>query len=201
MARTPLSHEAEAFFDALQGTPPSAVTACAGWTTREIVAHMAASAGEITRHLVPYLEGDPVPSTRSFEEREAPYRALPDAELRNRLERDEQAMRAAIDDVLAVEPDATIPWSGRMMGVAKFIPHMRNEFAIHRWDFTGDDDISDRDLAQPELTEHAVDVLGRILVAKGAAGDPQPGTPFAVRLRADGAGDIRVVVAGEHAGL
>jgi hypothetical protein len=28
------------------------------------------------------------------------------------------------------------------MVVAKFLPHLRNEFAIHRWDRVGNDDIS-----------------------------------------------------------
>jgi hypothetical protein len=32
-----------------------------------------------------------------------------------------------------------IPWTGRQMAVAKFIPHLRNEHALHRWDIAGDD--------------------------------------------------------------
>lgn len=51
-------------------------------------------------------------------------------------------MRSVITEVLAREPDAVIPWTGRQMKVAKFIPHMRNEHALHRWDVAGDDSTS-----------------------------------------------------------
>ena len=35
-------------------------------------------------------------------------------------------MRRLVDDVLDREPDAVIPWTGRHMAVAKFIPHLRS---------------------------------------------------------------------------
>ena len=103
--------------------------------------------------------------------------------------------------MLAKEPDAVIPWTGRQMPVAKFVPHMRSEFAIHRWDFAGEAEIGNRLLAQPELTEHAVGVLGRLLLLRGSQHDPGAGHDFAVRLRADGAPDVRVVVAAGQASL
>jgi hypothetical protein len=34
-------------------------------------------------------------------------------------------MRAVLEEVLAREPDAVIPWTGRHMAVAKFVPHLR----------------------------------------------------------------------------
>jgi hypothetical protein len=43
--------------------------------------------------------------------------------------------------------------------VTQFVTHHRSEAAIHRWDITGSDDLSDELLAQPELTRHAVSVL------------------------------------------
>jgi hypothetical protein len=43
-------------------------------TTHEVAAHVTGIAVEVIRHLEPYLQGDPVPRTRSFEEREAPNR-------------------------------------------------------------------------------------------------------------------------------
>ena len=70
-----------------------------------------------------------MPETRSFEERKAPLRALAHADLLARLDHHEQRMRAVITDVLAGEPDAVIPWTGRQMAVAKFTPHLRNEHA------------------------------------------------------------------------
>ena len=195
------SQEAQAFLDARQRIAPEVVSACQGWTAHEITAHLAAAAAEVTRHLEPYLAGDPVPSTRSFEEREPAFRALSDATLARRLEAEEHHMRRVIAQILAVEPEAVIPWTGRQMQVAKFVPHMRNEFAIHRWDLVGDDDTGDGLLAQPELTEHAVGVLGEILLRRGREHDPCPGEDFAVRLRAPGAPDVRVSVHAAHAGL
>lgn len=198
---TERSQEAEAFLDDLHDTAPQVVTACDGWTAHELTAHLAGAAAEVTRHLEPYLRGEGVPATQSFEVREAPFRALDDPELRQRLEVEEEKMRSVIGQVLDQEPDAVIPWTGRQMPVAKFVPHMRNEFTVHRWDFAGDDEIGRRLLAQPELTEHAVTVLGRMLMLRGAQRDPEPDQDFAVRLRADGTRDVRVVVESGQAGL
>lgn len=188
------SAEAEAFFTAIEVTAPEVVSACAGWTAHEIAAHVTGNAVEIVRHLEPYLQGDPVPETRSFEEREAPLRALAYADLLARLDRDEQRMRAVITDVLAREPEAVIPWTGRQMAVAKFTPHMRNEHALHRWDVAGDDSTSLALLAEPDLAEHSVSVLGAILLVAGRELDPDPDSDFRVRLRSDGQPDLLVTV-------
>jgi Mycothiol maleylpyruvate isomerase N-terminal domain len=201
MLTTKRSAEAEAFLDTLQHTAPDVVTACQGWTTHEVTAHLAGSAAEITRHLEPYLRGEPVPETQSFEVREARFRALDDAELRRQLEVEDDKMRRVLDQVLAREPDAVIPWTGRRTSVATFIPHMRNEFAMHRWDFAGDGEIATELLSQPDLTEHSVSVLGEILVRAGRAHDPNPDEDFHVRLRAEGAPDVRLVVESGRAGL
>ena len=136
------SAEAQAFLATVDAAAPGAVSACAGWTTHEIAAHVTGIAVEVGRHLKPYLQGDPVPETRSFEEREAPLQALGHAELLTRLDDEETTMRALVADVLDREPDAIIPWTGRRMAVAKFIPHLRNEHALHRWDVAGEDDVS-----------------------------------------------------------
>lgn len=188
------SQEAEAFLDARQHFAAEAVSACEGWTAHEVTAHLAAAAAEVTRHLEPYLDGSPVPATRSFEEREAPYRAMTNTELLRRLEAEEHRAQVVIGQVLDREPNAAIPWTGRQMVVAKFVPHLRNEFAIHRWDIVGDDDTSTKLLSQPELTEHAVGVLGQILLRRGRSRDPVPNEDFHLRLRAPGTPDVRVIV-------
>ena len=197
------SAEADAFLDARQFTAPDVLSACEGWTAHEVTAHLAATAAEITRHLQPYLQGEPIPQTRSFEQREPPYRELSNAALLARLEAEDASMREALVQVLGKEPDAVIPWTGRQMAVAKFLPHMRNEYAVHRWDFVGDDDTSTQLLSQPELTAHAVSVLGEILLRRGRQHDPSPEQDFHVRLRAtDAAGpDVEVVVDSGHAAL
>ena len=201
MSQIARSDEAEAFLAARQHIAPDVVSACEGWTAHEVTAHLAAMAAEVTRHLEPYLQGDPVPATRTFEEREPPYRAMHDVALLRRLQDEEHKMRGVLGQVLAREPDAVIPWTGRQMVVAKFLPHLRNEFAIHRWDFAGDDEAGTELLSQPELTAHAVGVLGRILLLRGSAHDPCPGEDFHVRLRAGPGPDVRVVVEAGQAGL
>src|ERR1700761_6995490 len=103
---TDRSLEALAFIDTVDQTAPAAVSACAGWTTHEIAAHVTGIAVEVIRHLDPYLQGDPVPKTRGFEEREAPLQALGHGQLLHRLDAEEERMRAVVGDVLDREPDA-----------------------------------------------------------------------------------------------
>ncbi|MBO1756853.1 maleylpyruvate isomerase N-terminal domain-containing protein [Allobranchiibius sp. CTAmp26] len=195
------SAEADAFLATIDATDPSAVSACEGWTTHEIAAHVAGIAVEVVRHLQPYLQGDPVPQTRSFEEREAPLQAMTHAQLLSRLDREEGRMRAVVGDVLDREPDAMIPWTGRQMAVAKFVPHLRNEHALHRWDVAGDDDVSRGLLGQPDLVEHSVGELGQVLLVAGRTHDPDPDDDFAVRLRSPGQRDLRVVISSGEARL
>jgi Mycothiol maleylpyruvate isomerase N-terminal domain len=188
------SAEAEAFLETIDRTAPDAVSACEGWTTHEVAAHVTGIAVEVCRHLEPYLHGDRVPETRSFEEREAPLQAIEHDALLHRLDVEEQRMRTVVAEVLDREPDAVIPWTGRQMAVAKFIPHLRNEHALHRWDIAGDDDTGLALLAQTDLIEHSVGELGHILLAAGRRNDPAPDNDFRVRLRAEGQRDLRVLV-------
>lgn len=201
MERIDRSSEADAFLATIQQANPDAVSACDGWTAHEIAAHVAGIAVEVIRHLDPYLQGDPVPKTRSFEEREAPLQALDHPTLLDRLDTEEQRMRAVLAAVLEHEPEAVIPWTGRHMAVAKFIPHVRNEHALHRWDVAGDDQKSEELLGELTLVEHSVGELGQILLRAGRSHDPSPNNDFAVRLRCPGQRDLRVVVEGGTAGL
>jgi hypothetical protein len=195
------SIEADAFLASIDAAAPEVISACEGWTTHEIAAHVTGIAIEVTRHLQPYVEGEPVPKTRNFEEREAPLQALGHAELLKRLDSEESQMRRLVGEVLDREPDAVIPWTGRRMAVAKFVPHLRNEHALHRWDVAGDDDISQQLLGQDALVDHSVVELGRILLVAGRKRDPDPDTDFRVRLRSDGHRDMRVLVEGGTATL
>jgi hypothetical protein len=191
---TERSNEAEQFLATIEATDPQAVSACAGWTTHEIAAHVTGIAVEVNRHLEPYLAGDQVPTTRSFEEREAPLQRMDHGELLTRLDAEEQRMRGLVDDVLGREPDAIIPWTGRQMAVAKFIPHLRNEHALHRWDIAGDDDVSRQMLGNIDLVDHSVGELGRILLVAGRSHDPRPDSDFRVRLRSTDQPDLCVIV-------
>jgi len=188
------SMEADAFLATIDAASPEAVSACEGWTTHEIAAHVTGIAVEVTRHLEPYLQGEPVPKTRSFEEREAPLQALGHVELLRRLNAEEARMRGLAAEVLKGEPDAVIPWTGRDMAVAKFVPHLRNEHALHRWDVAGEDDISRQLLGRDDLVDHSVEELGRILLVAGRNHDPDPDADFRVCLRSNGHRDLQVVV-------
>ncbi len=188
------SREADAFIATVDKTEPQAVSACEGWTTHEVAAHVTGIAVEVIRHLDPFLQGDEVPKTRSFEEREAPLQAMEHADLLGRLDVEETRMRRLVDEVLGRDPDAVIPWTGRHMAVAKFIPHLRNEHALHRWDIAGDDDTSAGLLGDLDLVGHSVDELGAILLRAGRQHDPDPEAGFAVRLRTAGQPDLRVIV-------
>ena len=195
------SREAEAFLAAMDKTAPEAVSACDGWTTHEIAAHVAGIAIEVIRHLEPYLQGDPVPQTRSFEEREAPLQMIEHPALLRRLDAEEERMRRLVEDVLDRDYDAVIPWTGRHMAVAKFIPHLRNEHALHRWDIAGDDETSHQLLGDMDLVGHSVGELGRILLVAGRTHDPDPDSEFHVRQRTDGQPDLRVIVENGNATL
>ncbi len=190
------STEADAFLATADAAAPNAVSACGGWTTHEIAAHATGIAVEVTRHLEAYLQGQPVPKTRSFEEREAPLQALGHGDLLRRLDSEETQMRRLVAEVLDREPDAVIPWTGRCMAVAKFIPHLRNEHALHRWDMVGEDDVSRQLLGSDDLVNHSVGELGQILLVAGRKNDPDPDADFRVRLHSDGHRDrdLEVVV-------
>ncbi len=190
--------EAAAFLEALEATPPFALTGCALWRAHEVAAHLGAGALEIARSLEAHGEGRPVPATRGFEEREAPYRAMEDAKLRDALPRAIERVAAALDAVLGAEPDAVVPWTGRQMVARSFVTHLRSELALHRFDLVGDDETSQRLLGQSELTDHAVTILGRALLARGAAAAP---AGFAAAIAAPGTRDVVVVVDGDEARL
>ena len=192
--------ETQAFLEALDSRPPTALTACRGWTVHDLTAHITAGADEIARIFEAYGEGDPSPVTRGFEEREPPYRAMDDPALRKHLFAASARMSSAMDAVLAREPDVTIPFTGMPFKAATFAMHGRSELAIHRWDMVGDDDVSWRLLSQPELTSHAVNVMGAMLFQRGCAAAPPP-LYLSARLRVPGQDDLvhdDVVVESAH---
>jgi hypothetical protein len=201
VTQTERSREADAFLDARRHVDADVVSACAGWTAHEVTAHLAGIIVEITRHLRPYLAGRPVPETRSFEDREADLQSMVDADLCRLMAAEEVKMRSLLDQVLTREPHAVIRWTGRQMAVATFEPHLRSEFAIHRWDIVGDDQTSSELLGQPDLTEHALGVLGEILTRRGRMCDPTPAEDFHVRLRSGSTPDVRLVVESGQARL
>jgi hypothetical protein len=185
------------FADAVQARCPETGTWCEAWTVRDIVVHQTGNAEELARVLRGHLDGEPV-ETRGFEEREAPYRALGDAELwatltRRMLELDEVAN--AGEDLPA---DTDVAWTGRTMKVPWFAEHMREELVLHGWDITGDDSAAQAKLAERWMTEHSVEAVGRPLLKRGVGelglrGDER----VEARLRVVGSDDVIVSAAAD----
>src|SRR5437588_596759 len=150
--------EGQALFVALTAVPPSATTACEGWTAHDIAAHLAAGAKEVSDLVHERLEGRPERPTRGFEEREAPFRVLPHDQLLNDLVEHNKRKLAGYD-VLKERDDPSIAFTGTRLTVDELETHSRSEAAIHRWDLVGDDDTSTDLLSQPALASHAVKVL------------------------------------------
>ncbi|MGV0161168.1 maleylpyruvate isomerase N-terminal domain-containing protein [Mycobacterium colombiense] len=178
------------FVDAVRRHGPDAGTWCEAWTVRDIVVHQAGNAEELARVLGGHLAGEPV-ATRGFEEREAPLRALNDADLWDAL----TERMATLNDVAAaaevVSADTDVAWTGRTMKVPWFAEHMREELVLHSWDITGDEPAARARLAEPWMTTHSVLAVGRPLLAKGAK-QLEPGERIEARLRADGTDDVVV---------
>lgn len=84
----------------MQQRRPDAGTWCEAWTVRDIVVHQAGNAEELARVLGAHVQGEPV-GTRGFEEREAPLRAMSDADLWDAL----HDRMAALDEVAAAAED------------------------------------------------------------------------------------------------
>lgn len=182
--------EIAGFLEALDSTPPDAVTACRGWTAHEVIAHLASGADAFASQVEAYLEGRPVPEFGAWQVREPPYRALDDVALRRRLETSEQRMTEAFAAMLATDPDARADEVGWGLPVAELVKHMRQEYAVHRWDLIGDDETGMRLLGQQDLLVHSVQLLGDSLLAVGLARDPEPGEPLTARLRCAGEPDL-----------
>jgi uncharacterized protein (TIGR03083 family) len=186
--------EAEAFLAVLQSLPPQAVTACRGWTTHELTAHLASGADALANQIEAHFEGRAIPAFGTWEEREPAYQAIDDPALRRRLEEAERRMNAGFDELLKIGADTVIDQVGFGFPIGELVLHMRQEFAVHRWDLVGDDEENDRLLAQPELLAHSIRMLGDPLMARGLQADPSPEAALSIRLRCPGQLDLLVTV-------
>lgn len=156
--------EAQALLASLEEVAPRTPTACAGWSMHDIVAHLAAGSKEIADLIEEKLADAPARPTRAFEDREPPFRALPDGELRRSWAYHARRKTEAVAALAALGPDATFAFTGTNLTAAGISTHSRSEAAIHRWDVVGDDSVSAELLSQPELTAHAVSVLNAMPV-------------------------------------
>ena len=159
--------EVEPFAHAVQQRRPDAGTWCEAWTVRDIVAHQTGNAQELARVLGAHLAGDPV-ETRTFEQREPPFRALNDADLWSAFVDKMAYLNEVAEAADSVPADTEVAWTGRQMKVPWFAEHMREELVLHGWDITGDDDAARARLGQRWMTDHSVFAVGVPLLRRGA---------------------------------
>jgi hypothetical protein len=203
----PRIEEVSALFTALIERPSDAPTACAGWTAHELLAHLAAGAVEETALIEAHLAGATPRATRAFDERERPYRVMSDAELRDRMVELGATLTGAIDALRGRGPDEAVPFSGRSMTAADFAMHSRSECALHRWDLVGSDELSRRQLSQPQLTAHALTVLSSMSALpetpanRAAAAGADGGAALVLRSGACDDVVVRAGVGGVHVGF
>jgi hypothetical protein len=178
------------FAEAVTASDPSTGTWCEAWTVRDIVAHQAGNAEELARVLAAHLAGHPV-KTRSFEEREAPFRAMGHHDRWDALVEQMVELGRVTEAATDLAPDTDVAWTGRAMKPAWFAEHMREELILHGWDITGDTPAARDRLAQPWMTEHSVRAVGPPLLRNGieALG---PDEEAIGRLRVSGTDDVLV---------
>ena len=185
-------------FATLLVTPPERLTACRGWTAHELVAHLAAGAREEADLIEAHLAGRPR-ATRPFEDREPAFRALPDAELRDRLVEEGARLTNVLDALAARDVHEPVEFTGRPMTRADFAMHSRSECALHRWDLVGRDDVGWAMLAQPALTKHSLGVLSAMATLPEAPANrlgPVDGEPVRIVLRSAPHDDVVVTLSG-----
>ena len=152
----------EYFLAAINSVPAHAPTACAGWTAHHIAAHLAAGFEEVNDLIEVFHAGRPSRDTRTFDEREAPFLAMADDTLRERLLGHSTTMRKVLADFRAAGPDAVFQFNGAPFTAAQMTTHRDGELALHRWDLMGDDAISEELLSNPAFTRHAVFLLNAL---------------------------------------
>ena len=179
------------FIASLSRLEATAPTWCSGWSTHDLAAHVAAAAEERADLIDEHLSGKPARATRSWEAREPPFRAMPDAVLRERLV--EQAVRFE-SSVASLGQHDTIEYTGWSMTAERLRMHSHSEAVLHRWDLVGEDDISIRLLSRPAMVSHALAVFDAVPAL--AESGRWRGFDRPVVLRTSGRPDV-VVVPGE----
>jgi uncharacterized protein (TIGR03083 family) len=189
LAHPPAQEAFVAFAQTLQSTDPHAPTRCAGWTVHELTAHLAAGSAEIADLIELELSGAPPRPTRDFEQREGPYRALAPNKLRRQFFR--QALRAtiAVQRLSQAGPNRRVAFTGALLDAPTLVLHSESELILHRWDITGNDDISISALSDPRFSAHAATTVAAM---RTNVFPPRAGEHQTVILRSSNATDIAV---------
>lgn len=185
--------EADAFTAVAHEMPVDALAMAQGWTAHDLLIHVVVGGAEMARLVLCQLNGDPVPTTISTDEREPESRALPYEQLAELL--GGTTLIDAAADMPRADADATLPFTGWEMTANELRTRVRGELALHRWDMVGTDDVSVSLLGQPELTAHAIksltnfDVIGERLAERTRRSDMNP---LDARLCVDCQPDVRI---------
>jgi uncharacterized protein (TIGR03083 family) len=187
--KSPAQESFIAFVEAMQSADPGAQTQCSGWTLHELTAHVAAGSAELADLIELDLTGATSRPTRDFEEREAPYRALPPRQLRRRFF--EEALRAivAVEKLRRIDSARRVAFTGALLDAPTLILHIESELVLHRWDIVGSDAISIKALSDTRIGIHAVTTVASM---KPNVFPPRAGDHETIVLTAPGAPDIAV---------
>ncbi|MET0704644.1 MAG: maleylpyruvate isomerase N-terminal domain-containing protein [Mycobacterium sp.] len=188
----------EVFLADIANVPADAPTACSDWTAHNIAAHLAAGFEEVYSLIEDSLANRPSRDTRTFDEREAPYLAMDhdalQASLRDRL----TTTAKVLAEFRAAGPDAVFDFNGHSFTAAQMTVHLDSELAIHRWDFMGEDAISEELLSVPAYTRHAVFLLNALPMLAESAPNRITGTGLragtVIVLRTPGQPDVAMEV-------
>lgn len=184
-SQLPASQEMAVFLRALATVPDDAPTACAGWSSHDVVAHLAAGSQEMGRLVGLRLELGPgvdIGPTRACEEREAPFLAMRDEALRRRFLIEAFALTDLVLKLHSIDPRVTVTFTGWDMTAEELVRHGRSELAIHRWDLVGTDRASRELLSHPELLDHGRKVLTRMGIDVTVKALSPPADDFAALL-------------------
>jgi uncharacterized protein (TIGR03083 family) len=209
LVRPPAGDAFAAFVETLQSIDPHQHTQCAGWTVHELTAHLAAGSAELADLIELELAAESPRPTRPFDEREAPYRALPSARLRRAFFEESLRAAVAVERLLDAEESRRVCFTGVLIDVQSLVLHIESELVLHRWDLIGDDATSITALSDPRYAAHAAttvaDMTPNVFPQRGgqqrtivlrAAGGPDiavtGGPTTTIRLAADG-GAVPVV--------
>jgi uncharacterized protein (TIGR03083 family) len=110
--------EAEALMATIAEVAPTMPTACVGWTVRNILAHLTAGTKEVADLIELKVNHHLQRPTRGFDEREAPFLAMEDAELIQAMAAEGDRMTAAVA-ALAATDDPTFLFTGTHLTLAQ----------------------------------------------------------------------------------
>jgi hypothetical protein len=145
------------FLAASLRVPGHGPTHCQGWSAHDVIAHVAAGSAELADLMALAAVGE-TRSTRGFDSREAPYRAM--SPWRLRLALVHHGLRATWLLARLSRSGRSVDFTGATLTASQIARHAESELVVHRYDLVGLDRVARRHLAAPALVAHAHEVVG-----------------------------------------